>query len=124
MKLFAALAATLLFAPPAIATPSPGDSRQAEILGEFCEEGFNNACRELAKITKGNCAAPAGSGCKYDSRVFTPVDKGLMVNVPGIGYSRVETLTFCLNVTGVDKYQDLLTDSEFLAFEDCMADNT
>jgi hypothetical protein len=51
-------------------------------------------------------------------------DKGLMVNVPNLGYSRVETLTFCLNVTGVDKYQDLLTDSEFLAFEDCMADNT
>jgi hypothetical protein len=124
MKLFAALAATLLFAPPAIATPSLGDSRQAEILGEFCEEGFNNACRELAKITKGNCAAPAGSGCKYDSRVFTPVDKGLMVNVPGIGYSRVETLTFCLGIAKVGRFQDLLTDSQFVTFGGCMKENT
>jgi hypothetical protein len=51
-------------------------------------------------------------------------DRGLMVNVPGIGYSRVETLSFCLNLAGVDKYQDLLTDSEFSSFGTCMADNT
>jgi hypothetical protein len=51
-------------------------------------------------------------------------DQGLMVNVPNLGYSRVETLTFCLNVTGVDKYQDLLTDSEFVTFESCMVGNT
>ena len=56
----------------------------------------------------------------------TPIafDKGLMVDVPNLGYSRVETLNFCLNVTGADKYQDLLTDSEFVTFEDCMVSNT
>jgi hypothetical protein len=51
-------------------------------------------------------------------------DRGLMLEVPGIGYSRVETLSFCLNFAGVDKYQDLLTDSEFVTFNECMADNT
>jgi hypothetical protein len=52
------------------------------------------------------------------------VDNGLMVHVPNIGFSRVETLTFCLNETGVDKYQDLLTDMEFDTFTACMIDNT
>jgi len=52
------------------------------------------------------------------------VDNGLMVNVPNVGYSRVETLTFCLNEGGVDKYQDLLTDSDFVNFETCMHEMT
>ncbi len=52
------------------------------------------------------------------------VDNGLMANVPNIGYSRVETITFCLNESGVDKYQDLLTDMEFDTFTDCMHEHT
>lgn len=52
------------------------------------------------------------------------VDNGLMVSVPNVGYSRVETLTFCLNEGGVDTYQDLITDSDFVNFERCMADMT
>jgi hypothetical protein len=52
------------------------------------------------------------------------VDNGLMADVPNIGYSRVETITFCLNESGVDKYQDLLTDTEFDTFTDCMRMHT
>ena len=83
MKLFAALAATLLFAAPAVATPSPGDTRQ-----------------------------------------FVPMDYGLMLEVPGIGYSRVETLNFCLGIAKVDKFQDLITDWQFVTFEGCMKEHT
>ena len=53
-----------------------------------------------------------------------PVDNGLMATVPGIGPSRVETISFCLNATGLDKYQDLMTDSDFETFTDCMRENT
>jgi len=52
------------------------------------------------------------------------VDNGLMAHVPNIGYSRVETITYCLNESGVDKYQDLITDMEFDTFTNCMYTNT
>ncbi len=51
-------------------------------------------------------------------------DNGLMVEVPNVGYSRVETLNFCLNEGGVEKYQDLITDSDFVNFEACMYEMT
>ncbi len=56
----------------------------------------------------------------------TPVaiDNGLMVDVPNIGYSRIETVTFCLNEGGVDKYQDLITDTDFVNFEACLTEMT
>ena len=56
----------------------------------------------------------------------TPVaiDNGLMVDVPNVGPSRVETVTFCLNEGGVDKYQDLTTDSDFVDFEACIQEMT
>jgi hypothetical protein len=52
------------------------------------------------------------------------IDGGLMTNVPNIGYSRVETVNFCAEQAGVEKYQDLMTDSEFETFEGCMTENT
>ena len=126
MKLSILLAAALLLNTPAVqASPSPGDTRQAEILGELCDEGLRTACRQLAAVTQGNCAAPAGSGCRYDSGVFVPVKpNGLMVNVPNVGLSRVESLNYCIKNVGVDKYQDLITDSDFVNFERCMLDLT
>jgi hypothetical protein len=56
----------------------------------------------------------------------TPVaiDNGLMTNVPGYGYSRVETVDFCLGEVGVDRYQDLLTDTEFETFGACLEEMT
>jgi len=55
---------------------------------------------------------------------YRAVDNGLMVEVPNVGYSRVETLNFCLNEGGAEKYQDLITDSDFVMFERCMAEMT
>ena len=52
------------------------------------------------------------------------VDNGLMVNVPNLGYSRIETVTFCLEEAGVGKYQDLQTDSHFDYFQTCMMEHT
>jgi hypothetical protein len=52
------------------------------------------------------------------------VDNGLMADVPGYGLSRVETVSFCLNEVGVDRYQDLMTDSEFEGFGSCLEDMT
>jgi hypothetical protein len=52
------------------------------------------------------------------------VDNGLMTNVPNIGPSRIESVSYCLNSLGVDKYQDLITDSDFSDFEHCLRDLT
>jgi len=47
-----------------------------------------------------------------------------MVAVPNIGLSRVESVTFCLNEVGRDRYVDLITDSDFQRFESCLQDLT
>jgi hypothetical protein len=52
------------------------------------------------------------------------VDNGLMAEVPGYGPSRVETITFCLGEVGVDRYQDLITDTEVEGFDRCLRDQT
>lgn len=49
---------------------------------------------------------------------------GLMTQVPNIGVSRVESVDYCLKSVGVDRYQDLMTDSEFGDFEACLIDLT
>lgn len=44
------------------------DSRIAGYLGELCDNGSAHHCRELVKLTGGNCASPnATYGCKFDS---------------------------------------------------------
>ncbi len=53
-----------------------------------------------------------------------PLDNGLMTNVPNIGPSRIESVNYCLKGVGVDRYQDLMTDSEFVNFERCLQDLT
>jgi hypothetical protein len=136
MKLSLFAAATLAVGVPAIvalsipvpgpvkATPVSGDTIRGENLGLLCEEGSQAACRELVTLTGGNCAAPANSGCRYDSNRFAPKDNGLMVNVPNFGNSRLETVSFCLQESKVGRYQDLQTDSQFETFSFCMSDNT
>ena len=120
----AALALSLPVPPSVNATPVAGDTARGENLGLLCEEGSQAACRELVALTGGNCAAPAGSGCRYDSNRFIPADKGLMVNVPIFGNSRFETVSFCLQQSKVDKYQNLQTVSQFETFDGCMKENT
>lgn len=128
MKPFAFLAATLLLAAPASATPEPYDTARNELLGSLCEGGLQGACRALVQETNGQCAGPAGSGCRYDSRSLAPVtlavDNGLMTEVPGFGFSRVETVAFCLGGARVERYQDLMTDSEFETFGACLEEHT
>ena len=58
------------------------------------------------------------------SGTIRPVDNGLMTDVPNFGPSRVETVNFCVKQAGVDKYQDLMTDYEFVTFKDCMTSMT
>ena len=48
------------------------------------------------------------------------IDNGLMTQVPNVGISRVEGVDYCLKFVGVDRYQDLMTDSEFGNFEACL----
>ena len=55
---------------------------------------------------------------------FVPADNGLMVEVPYFGKSRFETVAFCLQQSKVDKYQNLLTDTQFEVFGNCMTENT
>ena len=55
---------------------------------------------------------------------LSPLDNGLMTNVPNIGPSRIESVSFCLKDVGVDRYQDLMTDSDFVNFEACLQDLT
>jgi hypothetical protein len=120
----AALALSIPVPGPVKATPVSGDTVRGEALGLLCEEGSQAACRELVALTGGNCAASPGSGCRYDSNRFTPADGGLMVNVPIFGNSRFETVSFCLQQSKVDKYQNLQTDSQFETFDGCMKENT
>jgi hypothetical protein len=128
MKFSLFLAAALLFGAPVVATPSPGDTREAEILSELCDEGFNTACRKLATVTKGNCAAPLGSGCRYDSGIFVPVKpQELMVLVPGLeflGLSRISSVEFCQKQTGARSWLDLQTDSDLEKMLSCLSDST
>lgn len=102
------------------------DTPKAEQLGALCEANNRAACAALVELTGGQCAAPVGSGCRYDSSVkYTlPVDNGLMVDVPNVGQSRYETVNFCLHESGVDKYQDLLTDTDVESFESCLIEMT
>ena len=52
------------------------------------------------------------------------VDGGLMTQVPNVGVSRVESVDYCLKFVGVDRYQDLTTDSDFVFFTLCIVDLT
>jgi hypothetical protein len=47
-----------------------------------------------------------------------------MTSVPGFGPSRVESVSYCLNDAGVDRYEDLRTDTEVERFGRCMTDLT
>ncbi len=122
------VASLLTLGTPALATPHTADTARAEMLGAWCEDGLQVACRALVTETGGNCAGPVGSGCRYDSRTFAPVslavDNGLMADVPGHGLSRIETIAFCLEETGVARYQDLITDSHFEGFSGCLQAQT
>lgn len=58
------------------------------------------------------------------ARFEIAVPESLMVNVPNFGPSRYETVAFCLQQSGVEYYQDLVTDTQNELFEGCMVDMT
>lgn len=118
-----ALAALTLAALPVSATPTSYDTPEAEHLGELCELGNYAACDRLVELTQGRCAGPAWSQCRYNLE-HRAVDNGLMVPVPGYGWSRVETVSVCLEDAGVARFQDLITDTHFETFNGCLEENT
>ena len=132
MKLLSSIltaAALTLAAAPASATPTTGDTLQAEILGGLCADGMQTACRQLVAITGGNCAAPAGSGCRYDSElrfaVVAPHEP--MVLVPGLewlGWSRISTAEHCAEIAGLTDWRAAITDSDFHTMEACLIEHT
>lgn len=127
MKLLSSLlaAATLtLAAVPASATPVSHDTPEMEAVGEACAMGDYAACDALVEATGGRCAGPAWSQCQYDSTTFLAVDRGLMTWVPGYGHSRIETVQMCLQDAGVSRFQELITDSHFETFGQCLEANT
>ena len=40
-------------------------SHRTERLGALCEAGLQESCDQLVKLTKGQCAGPAWSGCRF-----------------------------------------------------------
>ena len=64
------------------------------------------------------------AGVHFSTPSLKAHDNGLMVNVPTVGYSRVESVDFCLTDVKVKKYQDLITDKQFETFNKCLVDLT
>ena len=52
------------------------------------------------------------------------VAPGKMVNDPYFGWSRVETVRFCLDEVGVDAVDNLMTDTDLEVYEACMIEMT
>lgn len=77
--LYTALIAVTLAATGVVATGIAGSrisqaslDKQMERLGSRCDEGNVLACERLALVTDGQCAGPAGSGCRYTLEVRKP----------------------------------------------------
>ena len=109
---------------PSSATPVNHDTAEAEILGSLCEAGDNVSCDRLVTLTAGRCAGPAWSQCRYSSATLLPTYPGLTTWIPGYGHSRLETVQVCLEDAGVTRFQDLITDSHFDTFGQCLESNT
>lgn len=126
-QIFAALS-VLALALPAGATPVNHDNAYTEQLGEQCEVGSLAACRQLATVTNGQCAGPAGSGCHYDSQHFVVIDpEEPMVRVPGLthlGWSRLSTVQHCVYLENVNDWSNLMTDYELERMEACLIEHT
>jgi len=64
------------------------------------------------------------AGVHFSTPTYKAFDNGLMTNVPTVGYSRVESVAFCLTDVKVKNYQDLITDEQFETFNKCLVDLT
>jgi hypothetical protein len=68
--------------------------------------------------------ASFAAGVYFSTPTYKAADNGLMVDVPAVGYSRIESVDFCLTDVKVKKYQDLKTDEQFETFNKCLVDLT
>lgn len=76
----------------------------------------------LATLTAIFTAIPAGA---KPFPVVNPAER--MVVVPGLeflGASRISTVSHCMEITGVQSWENLLTDSDFVNFESCLREHT
>ena len=64
------------------------------------------------------------AGVHFSTPTYKAQDNGLMTNVPAVGYSRVESVNYCLTDVKVKNYQDLVTDEQFETFNKCLVDLT
>lgn len=62
--------------------------------------------------------------CTVASAQTVTAPETLMVNVPNVGPSRLESVNYCLRERNVSRYQDLITDDDFVTFERCLRDLT
>lgn len=103
------------------------DTPELEGIGQLCDEGDRIACAVLVRETKGNCAGPSWSTCKYNSngyRVYDPEEP--MVLVPGLeflGYSRVSTVTHCAALNDIEDVDNLITDADLEGMEACLIEH-
>jgi len=110
---------------PANATPQSFDQPKYEILGEKCEAGNQNACRQLALETGGNCAGSIESGCRYSLEIINPEEP--MVVLPALkflGASRLSTIQHCAEIVKVTDWAILSTDSELEGMQLCLEEHT
>lgn len=47
---------------------------EGEALGRACEQGNAQACKQLVKLTGGQCAGPEGSGCQFSLELVSQQD--------------------------------------------------
>lgn len=101
LKFFSVLAIAAATVMPASATPQSPD--------------YSNA---------GQCAGDVYSKCRYSLEVINPDE--VMVVLPAfehLGASRLSTVEMCSGVVG-KTYDQLITDSDFQSYEECLSDNT
>lgn len=75
-------------------------------------------------VNGGQCAGDAMSKCRYSLEVINPDE--VMVVLPAfehLGASRLSTVEMCSGVVG-KTYDQLITDSDFQSYEECLSDNT
>jgi len=70
--LAAVLALSGVFAGNLVQLSRASIDSQVEAIGAQCDEGDQSACRKLALVTGGQCAGPAGSGCRYTLEIVKP----------------------------------------------------
>jgi len=76
-------------------------------------------------INGGQCAGDRYSKCRYTLEIVNPDEE--MVIVPNLDYhgpSRISTVEWCQELTGVFDWQNMITDYELESFDACLHEHT